>query len=498
MLNIKILPPESWQQEAIALSELQYRFVGIWAQDLDKNFELNVSLELNGSYLLLRTLIATSNPNIASFTPYFPAASRLERHTHDMFGINFDGHPDPRRWTRHMAWSEKQFPLQKNFSTLQVPKTITPPDNNYPFKHINGSGVYEIPVGPTHAGIIEPGHFRFHAAGEDVISLEEHLGYTHKGIEKIAEGRDVKQLIKLAGRVSGDSTVAHAWAACKALENAIDLKVPERALHIRAIMCECERITNHLGDFAGICNDVAYTFGYCQMMRLRELWLRLNAQIFGHRLIMDCIIPGGVNIDLDIKSSNAIKEQIINFKLELSELYAIFEENSGFHDRTKNTGILSNTEALRLGVLGYAGRASGVKFDMRHDSPYPPYDKLKIIIPVYDKGDVLSRLRARAQEILVSFELIKQLLSDLPSGAICTKWVNPNKPVEGIGLIEGWRGEILVFVKIGSNGLIERYFPRDPSWFSWPALEKLIHGNIVPDFPVCNKSINGSYSGVDL
>jgi len=217
-MSVLYLSPEAWQLATELAAKLQYRFVAIWAQDLDKNFEINANLELRGSYLLLRTLIETTKPTIAAFTPYFPAASRLERHTHDMFGINFSNHPDQRRWTRHLAWGEKQFPLRKNFPVAPASSETTPPDNTYPFAHVSGTGVYEIPVGPIHAGIIEPGHFRFQAAGEDIINLEERLGYVHKGIEKIAEKRNITQLTKLAGRVSGDSTVAHTWAACVALK----------------------------------------------------------------------------------------------------------------------------------------------------------------------------------------------------------------------------------------------------------------------------------------
>jgi Ni,Fe-hydrogenase III large subunit/NADH:ubiquinone oxidoreductase subunit C len=487
-----------WQKAAINASKLNYRCAAIWAQDLEKFFEINALLESQTSYLLLRTAVAIHNPIIPSFTPYFPAANRLERHTHDMFGIDFIGHPDNRRWTRHQAWNAEQFPLRKNFSATTVPSTRTPPDSNYPFIPVSGSGTCEIPVGPVHAGIIEPGHFRFQIAGEDIITLEEHLGYTHKGIEKIAEGRTVNDLVKLASRVSGDSTVSHAWAACYALENATNLKIPERALYLRAIMSERERIANHLGDFAAICNDVAYTFAYYQLMRLKELWLRLNADIFQHRFMMDCIIPGGVTVDIDTKNCQAINKQLVDFKSELSELLLIFEAHSGLHDRIKTTGTLTGEQARLLGALGYVGRASGNNLDLRHDLAYPPYNKLKMRIPTFSTGDVLARLRVRFQEILVSLDLIEQLLNTIPAGAIQTPWVTPPQAVEGLGLIEGWRGEIVTFVRLDSNGLVERYFPRDPSWFSWPALEQLIHGNIVPDFPVCNKSINGSYSGVDL
>lgn len=498
------LTPQLWQHAAQVASKLKYRFVGIWAQDLDENFQINVLLELRGAYFLLRTLIGKDKPNIESFTPYFQGADRLERHTRDMFGIEFIGHPDQRRWTRHKAWNEDQFPLRKNFPAAKSFTTITPPDNDYQFHCVKGTGVYEIPVGPIHAGIIEPGHFRFHAAGEDVISLEERLGYMHKGIEKIAEGRSVENLVKLAGRVSGDSTVAYAWSTCKALEGAVNFEVPERALIIRAIMCEHERIANHIGDFAAIGNDVAYTFCFFQLMRLKELWLRLNAQIFGHRFMMDCIVPGGVRVDLGPKDCQAIRELIDCLRKELNELYPIFEENSGFHDRIKTTGVLSTERAINLSVLGYVGRASGCKFDLRHDAPYAPYDKLQVNVPLFYSGDVLARVRVRAKEILTSFDLVVQLLDLLKElDPLSLKgddnWSFKSKTaVEGIGLIEGWRGEILTFVRINADGLIDRYFARDPSWFSWPALEQLIHGNIVPDFPVCNKSINGSYSAVDL
>lgn len=497
-IQIIILDHNQWQKAAIFSSKLNYRLVAIWAQDLGANLELNIILELHAYYLLLRTLIDINTPTVPSFTPYFPAANRLERHTHDMFGIIFTNHPDHRRWIRHQAWNEEQFPLRKNFTVTTKRTTITPPDTNYPFLPVVGSGVCEIPVGPVHAGIIEPGHFRFHIAGENIITLEERLGYTHKGIEKIAEKVAVDKLLKIAGRVSGDSTASYAWSACNALENAAHLEIPERALYIRAIISERERIANHLGDFAAICNDVAYTFAYYQLTRLKELWLRLNATTFKHRLMMDCIIPGGVTIDLTTKNYKEMCEQIASFKQELHELLFIFEAHSGLHHRIKTTGVLTSEQAKHLGVLGYVGRASGQKLDLRSDLAYAPYDKLKLQIPTSNAGDVLARLRIRFQEILISLELIWQLLNTIPSGAINTPWVKTNQPVEGVGLIEGWRGEIMTFVRLGENNLVERYFPRDPSWFSWPALEQLIQDNIVPDFPVCNKSINGSYSGVDL
>jgi Ni,Fe-hydrogenase III large subunit/Ni,Fe-hydrogenase III component G len=494
-----LIPSNQWKKSFNIAASKKYRLIGIWAQDLSQQFQVTAGIERNGGYLFLRTLIDAQNPEIFSITSHFLSANRLERHMRDMFGIKFIDHPDKRRWTKHQAWQEHQFPLRKNFPKGDDSiSSLTPPDTNYPFDKATGSGIYEIPVGPIHAGIIEPGHFRFQVAGEDIINLEERLGYTHKGIEKIAEGRNIESLIKLAGRISGDSTVAYAWATCMACEKAYSITVPERASYLRAIMAERERIANHLGDFAAIGNDVGFSFAYYQFMRLKELWLRMNKQSFGHRLLMDQIKVGGVAIDLSETNRLTMQQQIIKLKKELDTLYPMIEDNSSLHDRLKATGILSTTLMHQLGCLGYVGRSSGGKLDLRYNTPYAPYDKLSIKIPTYSTGDVLARTRIRAQEILVSLELLNELLYQLPAGNITTKWQQLQQSVEGIGLIEGWRGEVLVYVHFDDHGKVERYFPRDPSWFSWPALEQLIHGNIVPDFPVCNKSVNGSYSGVDL
>jgi Ni,Fe-hydrogenase III large subunit len=361
-----------------------------------------------------------------------------------------------------------------------------------------GAGVYEIPVGPIHAGIIEPGHFRFQAVGETVLNLEERLGYVHKGIEKIAEGRDPAGLARLAGRVSGDTTVAHAWAACMAMERAAGIAVPARALALRAVLAERERIINHVWDVAMICNDVSYAFGFYQFGRLREDWLRLNRTLFGHRLMMDRIIPGGVCVDIDTENIGAMLAQGDALNGELDELLPILADNASLQDRLVSTGVLSVELAARFGCVGYVGRASGQDFDVRRDAAYAPYDGLDITVPVLTAGDVAARLQVRIEEIRVSLRLQAQLLGGLPAGELCAAWRTPAPDSEGVGIIDGWRGEIISYVRFDSAGRIARYFPRDPSWLIWPALEKLIRGNIVPDFPVCNKSVNGSYSGQDL
>ena len=493
------IPINLWAKYLQTAAHLKYRFVAIWALDLVRDFGVTCALEFSGNYLLLRTSIDKQTKKISSATPYFPGANRLERHMHDMFGITFRDHPDARRWTRHQAWEENQFPLAKEFSAADKSNgSIIKPDCDYPFVKLNGDSVYEIPVGPVHAGIIEPGHFRFQVAGEDIFRLEERLGYVHKGIEKIAEGRNVNSLIKLSSRVSGDSVVAYSWATALACERAVPLAISDRIHFIRAIMAERERIANHLWDVAAICNDVGFSFAYFQLGRIRELILRNNAIIFGHRLLKDFIVPGGVVSDLTSNHIDLMQDEICLVQKELADIYPILEQNSSLHDRLKTTGVLPPDKALKLGVVGYAGRASGHKFDVRKNAPYAPYDRFEFNVPSFNTGDVLARVRIRTQEILISLKLLGDLLQQMPCGTVRVNWENPPKNSEGIGIVDGWRGEVLVYVRFGENGIIDRFFPRDPSWFSWLALEELIHGNIVPDFPVCNKSINGSYSGVDL
>ena len=415
-----------------------------------------------------------------------------------MFGIHFDHHPDSRRWTRHKAWDENTYPLRRNFPVAGHAGSESPPDRDYPFLKAQGASVYEIPVGPVHAGIIEPGHFRFLAIGETVLHLEERLGYVHKGIEKIAEGRDPQGLARLAGRVSGDTTVSHAWAACLAMERAAGIEIPPRAAYLRGILAERERVINHLWDLGALCNDVAFTFGFYQFGRLRELWLRDNQALFGHRLLMDRIVPGGVNVEITADAALNIKLSIAALRKELDELMTILDDNSSLEDRFLAAGFLSAELAAALGALGFVGRASGQSFDVRKDAPYPPYQHLKMRVPLEDQGDVSSRLWVRYKELRISLSLLEEMLDKLPSGDTLAPWRIPDTDAEGFAAVEGWRGEILCYIRFGADNTIRRYWPRDPSIINWPALEKLVLGNIVPDFPVCNKSVNGSYSGHDL
>ena len=489
---------EDWGRLAHQARQWGCRWVAGWGDDQDDQIAVYACFEKDAGYLLARALVPKASPLLPSHTPHYPAANRPERHIQDMYGIAFSDHPDTRRWTRHRAWKNSQYPLRRNFPAAGTPAAQTPPDDVYKFLFAHGAGVYEIPVGPVHAGIIEPGHFRFQAVGEQVLNLEERLGYVHKGIEKIAEGRDPEGLARLAGRVSGDTTVAHSWAACMAMEKAAGVEVPERALFLRAIMAERERIANRLGDIGAVCNDVAFSFSFYQFGRLREEWQRLSRDAFGHRFMMDCVVPAGVANDLGALAIESMRAQNGVIRQELDKLATIQNELPSLEDRLVTTGFLSPELAATLGCQGYVGRASGVDFDLRRDAPYAPYERLAVNVPSYHYGDVAARVRVRVEEIRAALEMIETLLTELPAGKLRAEWRVPAAGSEGLGLVEGWRGEILTYVRFAADGTIARYFPRDPSWLNWPALEHLIHDNIVPDFPVCNKSVNGSYSGSDL
>ncbi len=494
-----VLDTEDWARAVHLAREMGCRFAGLWGDpEADDRIGIFVCLENQGDYLVLHAHVPLAQPVLDSLTAIYPSADRLERHLQDLLGVAIQGHPNGHRWTRHQAWSDAEFPLCPDYPAGGDNPQRTRADSDYPFVRVHGNSVTEIPVGPVHAGTIEPGHFRFSTVGEEVLRLEERLGYVHKGVEKIAVGRDPQGLARLAGRVSGDSTVAHTWAACQAMERAGGCIPSPRALALRALLCERERIANHLGDIGAICNDVGFAFIHVQCARLRERWQRRNAELFGHRLLMDAVVPGGVSVDLDEAGIAAILADQTELSRETDVLFDIVDDHPSLEDRLLTTGVLSNDDARELGCTGTVGKASGQPFDVRIDNPYPPYDRLNLQPIEEQSGDVAARVRVRMAEIGSSLQLSEALLEALPEGDTLVTMTTPKAGDTGMGFVDGWRGEVISFVRFGEAGKIARFFPRDPSWFTWPALERLIMGNIVADFPVCNKSVNGSYSGQDL
>ena len=425
----------------------------------------------------------------------FPCASRMQRAVHDLLGLRATGAGDMRPWLNHGNWPVDYYPLQKRSSGNE---RFESHEADYPFVPVAGDGVHEIAVGPIHAGIIEPGHFRFSVVGEKVLRLEERLGYTHRGIERLFEQTPLLLGYRLAGRIAGDTTVAFSWAYCMAAERALKVFVPPRAQWLRALLLERERIANHLGDLGALGNDAGFAFGLAQFSRLKEDWLRLNDKVFGHRYLMDQIVPGGVAQDIATDSIEAIASQCDRIEAEVRVMQRIYEDQSGLQDRFAGTGKLLANVADHFSVCGLAARASGAGIDVRVDHAYAPYHEVQVQIVTDNRGDVAARVAVRFGEVYESLRLIRAFLGDLPEGGIVEP-VEPDRPPSfGVGWIEGWRGDVFVALETGENGTILRCHCHDPSWQNWPALEHAIIGNIVPDFPLINKSFNLNYAGHDL
>ena len=425
----------------------------------------------------------------------FACASRMQRAMSDLGSLTVEGASDVRPWLDHGLWTGGP-PLAVGAATHGVAPGSVPAD--YPFVRVEGDGVHEIAVGPVHAGIIEPGHFRFSVVGEKVLRLEQHLGYVHKGIERRFTELAPLEAHRLAGRVSGDSTVAYAWSYCMALESAWECTVPPRAAWLRALMLERERIANHLGDLGALGNDAALAFGLAQFSRLREDWQRLSAQAFGHRLMMDRVVPGGVAVDPPAAALARMRTQCDAVLRDVTTLRKVYEEHAGLQDRFLTTGRVEPALAARLGLTGLAGRASAQVSDLRCDHAWTPYDELAVAMATQPGGDVAARVTVRFDEIVESLRLVREICNRLPEGPILAAPVRPSGASLGAGWVEGWRGEILVALEIDDAARIVRCHCHDPSWQNWPALEHAVIGNIVPDFPLINKSFNLSYSGHDL
>lgn len=425
----------------------------------------------------------------------FPAADRMQRTVFDLLGIRAHGAEDFRPWLNHGRWLDTYFPLRRQCSGQEQFNTAL---QEYPFVQVEGDGVHEIAVGPIHAGIIEPGHFRFSVVGEKVLRLEQRLGYVHKGTDKLFIGRAVADGCRLASRVSGDSTVAFAWAYCMAAEAASACEIPARAQWLRALLLERERIANHLGDLGALGNDAGLALGLAQFSRLKEDWVRLNHQLFGHRFMMDRVAPGGVAVDLDAAGIDLLTTQCNRIETEVQALRVIYEEHAGLQDRFISAGRVPPALAAQLGLCGMAGRASGQAWDARADQAIGPYAQLNVRMTTHRNGDVAARVTVRFEEVFESLCLLREILRQLPAGPVSVPLPAISVESLGIGWVEGWRGAVLVGLETDAQGNILRCHCHDPSWQNWPVLQHAIMGNIVPDFPLINKSFNLSYSGHDL
>jgi Ni,Fe-hydrogenase III large subunit len=488
---------DEWRSLALDFATAGARLLALWASGDHRGAPVVRATFLTERRALLVNLpLADAAARYPGLENLFPAASRMQRAIVDLCGLHSTD-SDTRPWLRHARWAPDYRPLID--PQLPLPSAETPIDA-YEFVRVEGEGVHEIPVGPVHAGIIEPGHFRFSIVGEKVLKLEERLGYVHKGIERRFTELPILDGHRLAARVSGDSAVAFSWAYCQALEGMACTQIPARAEWLRALCLELERIANHLGDLGALGNDAGFAFGLAQFSRLKEHVLRATNEALGARYLMGIVVPGGTRMDISASGAQALEACVRNVAEEVRLLRTIYDEHEGVRDRFNGAGAVAPELAARLGLTGLAGRASGQAFDLRVDLPCVPYTELALAPTKVgrNEGDVAARVTVRFDELQDSCRLIHRLLETLPSGPHITSPRVPEDGTIGIGLIEGWRGPVLVALEAGAAGAIRRCHPHDPSWQNWPVLEHAIIGNIVPDFPLINKSFNLSYSGHDL
>ncbi|ALK08852.1 Formate hydrogenlyase subunit 5 precursor [Blastochloris viridis] len=410
---------------------------------------------------------------------HHPPAIRLERTIRDLYGHVPVGAVDARPWLDHGVWG----------GGAAEP---------YVFLPVEGEGLHQIPVGPVHAGIIEPGHFRFTANGEVVVRLEERLGYVHKGVEALAVGATLDRAARLAGRVSGDSTVAYALAFARAVEAALGLELPPRARLLRGVLAELERIANHIGDLGAVCNDASFALMLTHCGLLREEVLRACDVLTGHRLMMDRVVPGGLAADLTDEGVERIAKLLDVLEPRFERIVELYDLTPSLLDRTVSTGVVRPDYVRRFAAGGPVGRASGRDFDARRDHAYPPYDRVPPRIVLREAGDVDARLWVRIDEVRESIRLVRGFLSALTPGPVTVALRPVGEAREGASVIEAFRGEVFAFVRLRPDLTVDHLHLRDASWFQWPLLETAIEGNIVADFPLINKSFNCSYSGQDL
>jgi Ni,Fe-hydrogenase III large subunit len=478
-----LVTPDAWCMAAGEIAAGRGTLLGLWG-DTDA---VHMAIIAEATSEIAVVSLACPERTFPSVGAVHPPAIRLERAIRSLYGLEPVGAPDTRPWLDLGFW-DVQHPLG-----ARVPAPAERPA--YAFLPVEGESLHQIAVGPVHAGIIEPGHFRFTAGGETIARLEQRLGYVHKGIESLMAGATIERAARLAARTSGDSTVAYGIAFAHAVEAAANIEAPPRARNLRALMAELERLANHFGDIGAVCNDASFSLMHAHCGILRERILGAAAATFGHRLMMDRVVPGGVTGDLGAEGTAHIRDALQEVRRRFPRLVELYDNTASLQDRTAGTGIVSAELARQFGAGGFVGRASGRDVDARKKPGYAPYHELDFAVPVLTDGDVNARLWVRIREVEQSLALIEQLIARLPQGPIAVTLDGGSG--EGLGLAEGFRGDVLAWVRL-DGGNVARCHLRDPSWFQWPLLEAAIEGNIVADFPICNKSFNCSYSGHDL
>lgn len=446
-------------------------------------------------FMVLETPLSGSEPAFISLVPIFPNANWPEREIRDLFGIVPRDHPDPRPFAWKGGWPRDRFPLRKDFTldrSTPVERVLLP------VTPVEGTGILEVPVGPIHAGIIEPGHFRFQVIGDTLLALDAQLFFCHRGLEKLAEGRDLLGGLLLSERQCGTCSVSNALSYCQAIESALGAVLPPRATRLRTILAELERTYNHVNDIAAIAAGIGLAFVTQQGLRIKEELQRLNASVFGHRFLRNLLIPGGLRTDCSTDRLRELIEQVASFRHDVEALIERAMGNSIFLDRLETTGVLTNANARALGGVGPAVRASGVGEDTRPDHPYAAYAELTPFkIPTRPEGDCMARFKLRIDELKVTLDLLSEAVKTIPEGPVRADLPAGGTPVWGLGATESARGENLVLIRLDADRRITRKAVRTASYLNWPLIPTTVRGNIVPDFPLINKSFELCYADVD-
>ncbi|MDH2902689.1 MAG: NADH-quinone oxidoreductase subunit C [Actinomycetota bacterium] len=425
-------------------------------------------------------------PTVPTLSDLSFSASRFEREMRDNFGIEPLGHPFLRPLVRHQHWPPEWHPLRRGAGAMPAHVADAPP---YPFIEVEGSGVYEIPVGPVHAGLIEPGHFRFSVVGETILKMTARLWYVHRGVEQMFQGVEAEQGVAIAERISGDSAIAHSVAYCSAVEEARGLEVSADALRWRSLLLEMERLYNHVGDVGALCNDVSFAVANARALVVREKLLRLNEALTGHRLLRGAVGVGYTRVRIppsDVELSRIGEE--------FDDVVSLALANAVVVDRFEGTAVLSATDAAAIGTVGVVARASGLDFDARRSHPMGEDEFAPVL---QHRGDVMARFTQRAQEFRASLDVVRRTLHEVSArdaGSLATRAATHS----GVGIAEGWRGVVVHRVELEGSGRVARARTVDPSFFNWPALAIALNDTIVPDFPLVNKSFGLSYAGNDL
>lgn len=489
--QVEVTAQSLWPH-AQALVDNGYRLALIAAHEDEDRFRIIYVFVAARPDRRTELVLATDRegPSVPSLAGLSFPAGRFEREMRDLYGITPINHPLPRRLVRHHHWPQGWYPMR---SDAGPPPPFGSPEQPYPFLTVEGPGVFEIPVGPIHAGMIEPGHFRFSVVGETILKLKARLWFVHRGIEKLAEGRLPADVVPLMERVSGDTAVGHTLTYCLAVEEALDWPVPAQANVARAAVLELERLYNHVTDLGALCNDAGQGLLNTHALRVRERLLRLNATVTGHRLLRGAIFPGGVRV-----RTWPTARELREIAADVAEIVELALNHSVVRDRFTGTAILTAEQVTDIGVVGYAARASGIGLDARRDHPFTEATA-GLMMVTETGGDVLARFMVRAREVQASVALLLELLDNVEAGEVASgkpTWMS--QVASGLGLVEGWRGTIAHRVEIGPDKRLRRLKIVDPSFLNWPALPVALVHTIVPDFPLTNKSFNLSYAGNDL